>query len=183
MTAERRHAGFLAALGHSRLASLAWPEGVIALVFGLGGGIALLGPTSVDERLSLVGDGLNLLGVLLGVVFAAFALLIALFSDDYVRALDKVEGGVISFMRPFMLALGLQVTTVLLTLAYRAGAAHLPSKGEVGLFLCWAFLLTYVIADVVALGRTVTMHGLARARQLRSVESQSADPTPIRRNR
>ena len=57
---------------------------------------------------------------LLGLVFAAFSLLIALFSDDYIRLLSKAEDGVEAFLRPSTIAIGLQVTAIVAAIGYRA---------------------------------------------------------------
>jgi len=118
----------------------------------------------------LVGDTLNALGILLGVVFAAFALLIALLSDDYLRLLDKASDGVLAFIRPFMIAVGCQATTLILALTYRTIALDVDSRVEVGLFLAWAFLFTFAVADVVALARNIAMHAVLRAQQLQTSE-------------
>jgi hypothetical protein len=134
------------------------------LTFGIGGGVALLSSSNVEDRVGLAGDGLMILGVLLGVVFAAFALLIALMSDDYIKLLDKAEGGIIAFLRPFMIAVGMQVSAIFVTFVYRAGATDLDGKVEVGIFLAWAFLFAFVVADVLALTRSIMLHGVNRAR-------------------
>ena len=164
MNEQRSQVGFLRSVGRTPIGQLLWPEGTIALVVGLGGGIALLNTMTAAERVQTVGDGLQLLGVLLGVVFAAFALLIALFSDEYVKLLTKAEGGVLVFLRPFIIAIGCQVTTLFLTVGYRASATDLDSRIEVGVFLAWAFLFAFSLADVVALGRSIMLHGIYRAR-------------------
>jgi hypothetical protein len=164
MPSPRQSVGFFAALGQSTLRQLFWPEGVIAIVLGLGGGSLLVAFGTRVERVGAVGDGLLLVGVLLGVVFAAFSLLIALFSDAYIRLLAKVEGGVAAFLRPYILAIGFQVTTIFLAIGYRASVAHLPKGVDTAWFLTWAVLFSYAVADVVALTRNVTLHGLYRAR-------------------
>lgn len=73
-----------------------------AIVIGIGGGVALLARTTVGNRTSIAGDVLIVIGPLLGVVFGAFALVIALFSDSYLRLLNEVEDGVAAFLRPFL---------------------------------------------------------------------------------
>lgn len=171
MNEQRRQVGFLGSIRRTPLGSLMWPEGTIAVVVGIGGGIALLNSTTASERVTTVGDGLQLLGVLLGVVFAAFALLIALFSDEYIRLLTKAEGGLIVFLRPFIIAIGCQVTTLFVTMGYRATATDLDSRIEVGVFLAWAFLFAFSLADVVSLGRSIMLHGLFRARQIEPTDA------------
>lgn len=181
MSEQRRRAGFLTSLAKTPLGDLLWPEGLGAALIGIGGGTALLSITGVAERLALVGDGLQLLGVLLGVVFAAFALMIAFFSDDYVRALDGVDGGIGSFMRPFTIAVGVQLTTIFVTLGYRAAGSWLPETIEKVVFVAWAFLLAYALLDVMALARNISMHGLARAHQLKLRSGSGGDVSELRR--
>lgn len=164
----RREIGFLTAVARLEVGALFWPEGVLSLVVGGGGGAWVLSATKLAERDSLVGDSVEPIGVLMGVVFAAYALLVALLSDDYVKLLDEAEGGIAAFLHPFMFAAGLQVATMFLTLGYRASAAHLPSRIEHGAFVVWAVLLSFTLLDLVALARNVSMHGLMRARQMKS---------------
>jgi hypothetical protein len=163
MANSRRDVGYLHSIGRTPFGSLIWPEGVLALIVGVGGGAALVRWTGLAERIATVGDALGVLGVLLGVVFAAFALLIALFSDEYVQLLSKANDGVIAFLRPFMIAIGTQVLTIFVTIGYRATARHLPPTVEHAAFVVWAFLFSYVLFDVVALTRSVMLHGLHRA--------------------
>ena len=146
---NRREASFLKALADSSLASLLWPEGTLATVIGVGGALALHHWVSLDNRLSLVGDSLVLVASLLGIVFAGFALLIALLSDEYALVLDQAKGGIISFLRPFILAVGMQVITLLLALSYVTVARRVPRTAEFVLFVVWAFLFVYVLTDVV----------------------------------
>lgn len=177
--ASRRDVSFLRSVGRTPIGTLLWPEGTVALVLGGGGGTALLAALSVEERTTVVGDGLTILSVLLGVVFTAFALLIALLSDNYVRLLQKVDGGIIVFLRPFMIAVGCQVTAIVVSMAYRATAGDLDSRIEVGLFLAWAVLFTFVISDVVALTRNVMLHGLTRA-ELAEIPDDGGNVRPLR---
>jgi hypothetical protein len=184
MTELRREVGFLRALGQTKLSQLVWPEGVAAALVGLGGGVLLLNSTTSVERVAIVGDCLAILGVLLGVVFAAFALMIAFFSDEYLRTLDRgVQGGAIAFIRPFLIAVGLQVTAVFLTIGYRAAATDLDSRVEVGWFLVWAFLFAFVLVDVVALARAIAMHALTRARMLHPAADEDRPVSPMRGRR
>ena len=166
MTSPRHEAAFLTALGHLKIRDILWPEGTLALVVGVGGTLALHHFVSLSVRISTVGDSLAMIGTLLGVVFAAFALLIALFSDAYVNLLQKAEGGIKSFLRPFIVAVGLQVTTLIVAIAYRAVAQRVPRTTEFILFVVWGFLFIYVLTDIVALTRNVMMHGLTRAAQI-----------------
>lgn len=143
------------------------PELLGAVIIGIGGGVALLANTSVSDRLNIAADFLIVIGPLLGVVFAAFALVIALFSDSYLRLLNESAGGVEGFLRPFIVAIGVQVGAVLAAVAYRAAGDWLPSKVEVGAFLVLCFLFVFALLDVVALGRGVLAHGITRGRDVR----------------
>jgi hypothetical protein len=158
-------------------------ELLAALLVGLGGGIALLSQVSVSDRTTIALDFIYLIGPLLGVVFASFALVIALFSDSYLRVLNSHPDGAEAFMRPFMVTIGVQVGSLLLTIAYRASAAVVPSKVEVAGWLATSFLFTYAVLDVVALGRAVFLHGLTRAADLevRDLEAKSHNVLPHRR--
>lgn len=146
---------------------------ISAVVVGVGGGTLLLANTQVPDRVAIAGDFIALIAPLLGVVFAAFALVIALFSDEYLELLEDTGEGVVAFLRPFLVAIGLQVGTLLLTFIYRSGAAALAvadtwgSKAEVGLFLAMTALVVMALLDVLALAKNVMLHGLLRAKDAR----------------
>ena len=136
-----------------------------ALVIGIGGGTALLTQTKVADRVGIVADFFVVIGPLLGVVFAAFALVIALMSDSYLLALNENRKGVSAFLRPFIVSVGILVGALLLTVAYRASAKYLPSKVEVGVFLLLSFLFVFSLLDIVALARNVLAHGITRGEE------------------
>lgn len=166
-TPSRRSVGFFPAIWKTPVGKFVWPEGVFAIVVGLGGGAGILSLTKASARVAVVSSAYPVLGVLLGVVFAAFALVVAFLKDDYVKLLNEgVKGGVLEFARPFMIAVGFQITTILVSVAYQALAMAVPSGVEIAGFLIWAFLFAYVLADVVALTREITLHLLMRARQI-----------------
>jgi hypothetical protein len=179
MASTRSSVGFLAAIGQSKVSQLIWPEGTLALVLGVGGGSLLVAWSSKKELAGVVGDGLALTGLLLGLVFAAFSLLIALFSDEYIRLLNKTDGGVAAFLRPYMIAIGLQVTTIFVAIGYRAAYPHMTYPVAAAIFLVWAFLFSYVLVDVVALARNVTLHGLYRARLAMASDPDVPNVRPI----
>ena len=150
-------------------------ELLAAILIGVGGGTGLLTKTRAGDRYDIAGDFLIVIGPLLGVVFAAFALVIALLSDSYLIALSESKDGVASFFRPFLVAIGIQVGALLLTIIYRAGLDYLPSKAEVGLFLVVCFLVVFALLDVVALARNVFAHGVTRGEEavIRNLEEQA----------
>jgi hypothetical protein len=176
--------GFWSSLQGMRGRDIFNAELLAALVLGLGGGVALLSQVSVSDRVSIAVDFLYILGPLLGVVFAAFALVIALFSDAYLRVLNANPDGIEAFLRPFMVTIGIQVGSLLLTISYRAAAEVLPSEVEVGGWLASCFLFTYALLDVVALGRAIFLHGLTRAADLevRDLEESAGNVIPVRRS-
>lgn len=142
-------------------------ELLTALVVGVGGGLMLLTQTSLRERLIITGDFLVVIGPLLGVVVAAFALVVSLLSDNYIRALNEHPDGVSAFLRPFLVAIGIQVAALLLCVAYRASANHLSTPIEGTIFVILGFLFTYAVADVIALARGLLAHGVTRAKEVR----------------
>jgi hypothetical protein len=151
------------------------PELLLALLIGIGGGVGLLTQTAASDRHGLASDFLIVIGPLLGVVFAAFALVIALLSDSYLVALSENKDGVAAFFRPFLVAIGIQVWALLLTIIYRAGMAYLPSKVEVGLFLVVCFFFVFALLDVIALARNVFAHGVTRGEEavIQKLEEQA----------
>jgi MFS family permease len=94
-------------------------------------------------------------GALLGIVFAAFALVIALMSDEDLRWLDDTESGVLGFLNPFMVSVGLQVGALIGSVLYRSIADHLPHTVEKWLFGAISVLFFTAALDVVALARSV----------------------------
>ena len=173
MSSPRKEVGFVGSLGKMTFLQFLWPEGVIALFVGVGGGSCVVRWGSVTEQSAVINEGLAIVGVLLGIVFAAFSLLFALSSDDYLRLLSKVEGGIVTFTQPFILALGFQIITIFFAIGYNASVGHVTSKISSGVFVFWCFLFSYVLVDVLALARNVALHGIYRARL--AVSSQAAD--------
>jgi hypothetical protein len=102
--------------------------------------------------------------VLLGIVFAGFTLVVSLLSDDYLRWLSTSPDGPRGFLAPFVIAVGVQVFTLLLAIVYRAIATDLSSSYEKTLFVLIGFFTTFAALEVVALARNVFAHGLTRAR-------------------
>jgi hypothetical protein len=162
----KRRIGFWTSLRKLSGEDIFGPELAGAILLGLGGGIALLSQTKVEQRLDIASEFLIVIGPLLGVVFAAFALVIALLAESYLLALSENKDGVAAFFRPFLVAIGIQVGALLLTVAYRAGAQYVPSRVEVGLFLALCFLFVFSLLDVVALGRAVFAHGITRGEEV-----------------
>ena len=163
----RKRFGFWGVLGRMRLADLWSPEVVFGLLIGVG--LALL-LNHVDTRSALggvAGDYLVISGALLGIVFAGFALVIGLLSDQYLRWLEETDSGVLGFLSPFMLSVGLQVGALIGSILFRALDAHLPREAREWAFGVISVLFFVAVLDVVALARSVLMHGVARAEGLK----------------
>lgn len=145
-----------------------------ALVLGGGGGAVLLGLTTLSSRHSTALDFLFVLAPLLGLVFAAFALVIALLNDPYMRWLDAKGVGVAAVLEPYLASIAIQVTAILLAVGYRAAGPVLWVGVEAAAWLVLCFLFVWALFDVVALGRGMLFHGIARARELK--ERDRAQP-------
>lgn len=143
-------------------------------------GLGLVG--TPDHRAELTADFLYVLAPLLGIVFAAFALVISLFSDNYLLALKANTKGVIAFLRPFILAIGIMVGSILAVLVYRSAAPYLLVQAEVALFGLASFGFIYSLLTVVALARNVLAHGVARGDEA-EVRKLEREANEIRRRR
>jgi MFS family permease len=173
MSKLRRRFGFWSALGHMRLSDLLAPEILFGVLLGVGLAVTLGLVDKPASRVGVAGDYLVISGALLGIVFAGFALVIGLLSDQYLRLLQDTDAGVLGFLRPFMVSVGFQVGALLGAVLYRATASHMPHAEK------WAFgvvsVLFFIAAlDVVALARSVLMHGVARAEGLKITDMDRA---------
>jgi hypothetical protein len=174
MAKLRREFGFWGSLGRMRLSDLATPEVVAGVLIGAGLAAALDNVATRSARLAVAGDYLPIAGALLGIVFAGFALVIALMSDDYIRWLEETDSGVTGFLSPFMVSVGLQVAALVGSVIYRATADQLPRTAELWFFGIISVLFFTAALDIVALARSVLMHGVARARGLKIRDLQTA---------
>jgi small-conductance mechanosensitive channel len=158
-----------------RLRAVFSTEIIVGAVIGVVCARLLVGNGTVTDRVGVAGDFLELSGALLGIVFAALALVVALISQEYLRHLDEnTDGGVLAFLSPFMIAIGIQVAVFMGAIGYRAFAADLPEKWEHWVFSGVTVLFAVAALDVVALARNVLLHGLARARLLKVTDLQQA---------
>jgi MFS family permease len=160
---EKKHFGFWFNVRNSTVASLIGFEGVFGLVFAATATIGAHRFLDVKERVSIANDFLSTTTGLLGVVFAAFALVGALMSDGYTRILQRTKGRVNSFFSPFIIVIGAAVGTILSTICYKAIAEHVPASFELPLFWTSVFLFLYTLLNVVALSRNIFAHGVTRA--------------------
>jgi len=171
---DRRELGFWRALGRLRLQNFAQLESAAAFFVGGGGGLAAALFMTRTDRLGTAEDFQTLSGALVGIVFAGFALVVGLMSDRYALWLLKGEDGVKGFLGPFLLGVGIQITTLLFTVVYRAAGRVLPTPYEQIAFALVAVVFVYAALDVVALARTVLAHGVTRAdvAQIEELERQ-----------
>ena len=174
MARLRREFGFWSSLGRMRLSDLTAPEVVFGAVIGVALAVSLDLAGKLPERIAVAGDFLAIAGALLGIVFAGFALVITLMTDDYLRWLDETESGIVGFLSPFMVSVGLQVGALLGAVLYRATVSHLPPLAGKWCFGIISVLFFTAALDIVALARSVLMHGVARARGLKISDLQSA---------
>ncbi len=155
----------IAALGHYRFVDAVWPEVVFGLVLGVGGAIAAIDVTEPHAREAAAAQALALGGVLLAVTFAALALVVAIPSGEYLRALGETgDKGMQEFLDPFLIAVGAQILLVLLSIGYRIFCSHLSPWIEHTAFGAIGFLLVFALLDVAGLARQLVFHGIARSR-------------------
>lgn len=166
MTDDRRRFGFWAAVGSLRIRDLVGVESVSGVLLGVGLGVFMWHERGVTDRIGLAGDFLALTPALLGVVFAGFALVVSILSDGYIRLLATAPSGIVGFLRPFMLAIGLQVAVLMGAIGYRATAQGIPETIEPWVFGALSVGFTCALLDLVALARSVLMHGVTRAKQV-----------------
>jgi hypothetical protein len=173
----RREHGFWAAVSGLKIKELFSAEILLGTL--IGACIATLQLLWGDDksRSSVAGDFLAITSALLGVVFAAFALLVAFFSPSYVALLNSLETGVKGFLQPFLLAIGVQVLVIVSTVTYRALPAATPDWIEVGGFYLLAVFFGAALLDVVALARSVLIHGVLRAKH-ETAEARKRDKPP-----
>ena len=165
MGSLRRSVGFMAALGNTKIKSILWSEGALALLIGLSSSSAAIVYLALPLRLEAASDALRVLSSLLGMVLAGLMLVITISNDDYLRLLNRSSVGVVGFYRPFVLAIGIQILTILSLIAYRATAEDVSSSIEGWSFRLVTVLFIFSLLDIVALARSLLMHAVTRAKQ------------------
>jgi hypothetical protein len=178
----RRQVGFWGTVGNLRIGQLVFaPEFAPALLLGVGGGIWLLATTSQADRVQVAEDYLIVLGPFIGLVLAGLTLVITLMSDKYLRLLST-GSGVIAFLRPFILAIGIQVGTLIGGVAYRAASDELPLRAEQVFFVALSFAFVFGVLEVVAITRNLLAHAVLRAEQVATEDAeQRVAQLPARR--
>lgn len=158
--------GFWGAVGRLRLSDVVSVENVSSLVLGGAGALVLVLNTSSATRHGVAGDYLAIAAALVGVVFAGLALVVALLSESYMKLLAESTSGVTGFLSPFMIAIGLQVGSLLISVAYRA-LGELPAFVPVEPWFFGAATVLFVTSclEVIVLARNVFMHARLRVKQ------------------
>jgi len=167
----RRSVGFVASLGNTRIKSILWPEGTLALLLGLSSSSVAIKYLDLPLRLEAASDALRVLSSLLGMVLAGLMLVITISNDDYLKLLNRTSDGVLGFYRPFVLAIGIQILTILSLIAYRAMATDVTHSIEGWSFRLITVMFVFSLLDIVALARNLLMHAVTRAKQSDLTES------------
>ncbi len=171
-----------------RFKQILWPEGLPAVVVGGGGAVLIVRGSSVAERADAMSGILQLNITLLAIVFTALAIVVALPTGSYLRALQKddpTSDGMIRFLNPFLFAVGVQVLLILYVIAFGLVSAAVSPTVEHLAFYVLGFLLVYGLLDVAGLARSLVKHGVYRA--IDAVNEHDANsnvsPMPDRRTR
>src|SRR5262249_43361197 len=147
----------------------------------VGGAALMIGSTTVADRSGAVGDVLVLGGAFLAVVFTALAILVSLPSNSYLRMLSETpEGGMRRFLDPFLIAVGTQVSIILLAVAYQLAAASVTKWVEHVGFGLIAFLFVFGVLDIASLARQLVRHGIYRA-AVAELDGNGEEPGKVRR--
>lgn len=174
MGKARREVGFWTAVRKTTIGQLLTFEIAGGALIGVAASWWLVTSTTRADRIRFVGDYLTLTPALLGVVFAALAMVVALMSEDYLRLLRESSGdGVVGFLRPFIFVIGLQVGALLSAVGFRAFAPLMPESAASWAFGVVTVLFVVSTLEVVALARSVVMHGMGRARLQRVADIET----------
>lgn len=146
---------------------LLWPEGLPAVVLGVGGTAAIVQTTSISDRVGAIDDLVQVSIGLLAIVFTALAIIVALPASRYLRAMQKDSADsddMRRFLDPFLIAVGTQFVLLLSLVGYKVVATSIGRTTEHVVFYALGFLFTYGVLDVVGLARSLVRHGIMRAR-------------------
>jgi hypothetical protein len=104
---------------------------------------------------------LALSGAFLAVVFAALAIVVSLPSTSYMRMLEETpDEGMRKFLDPFLVAVGIQVSIILIAIGYRLVASELMWWIEHAAFYVIGALFTFGLLDLAGLARQLVRHGV-----------------------
>lgn len=172
MGSTRRAVGFWTAVGRLRIRDVFSVESVASLVLGVGLAWLLATYSGLDDRVAVATSYVAVAAALSAIVFAGLALVASLLSDTYLRLLDSGEAGVLGFFRPFLIAIGVQIATVIGSLIYSATADLIPAVVEPWLFGALSVLFFASCLEVVVLTRSVLMHALLRSKFAAVVQTE-----------
>lgn len=163
MIPDRRDFSFWRRLSRLELREFGWLEVLAAVVVGVIGTVLANEFISVDQRVACVGNYQALAGALVGIVFAGFSLIVGLMSDSYSLWLRETPKGLAGFLGPFFIGVGIQISVLLASVAYRVSATVLPHQWEITSFAIVTILFLYAAFDVVVLARLVFAHAVTKA--------------------
>lgn len=165
MNSLRREHGFLAAFGAlGPKGVFASPEFMIGVPIGLTLTAAQIAWGDTGMRVATSTAFISIASALLGVVFAGFAMVVAFLSPDYQHFLQQSKGGLKKFFQPFIVSIGMQCMSLLVSVFHLSLAAKMDFISEQVLFGIAAVLFCWNLLDIVALARNVLINATARAR-------------------
>lgn len=174
MGSVRRTVGFWTAVGRLRLSDLVTVEAGTSVVLGAGLSWLLWAYGDLAARTHIAESYLAVSAALVAIVFAGLALVASLLSDSYLRLLDSSDSGVLGFFRPFLIAVGVQVATLVGSLLYSALASLIPPRIEPWIFGALSVLFFASCLEIVVLTRSVLMHALLRNKFASTIENTRA---------
>lgn len=155
--------GVWRALGEFKLKEMV-PETALALLVGGGGAALVVRATDVADRADVMNEVMALAGAFVAVTFTALALVVSIPSTSYLRMLHETrDGGIRRFLDPFLLGVGVQITVILIALAFRLVAEDVAWWLEHAGFYVLGFLFAFAVLDLAALARQLVRHGILRA--------------------
>lgn len=176
----RTEVGFWAAVGRLRLSDLVTVEGFASVILGIGLTVLMGVFGTLPMRVDLAGTYVSVAAALVAIVFAGLALVASLLSETYLRLLRAGDSGILGFFRPFMLAIGIQVATIITAVVFNALGSRIPGTWELVAFGAVSVLFFSSCFEIVVLTRSVLMHALLRSR-LGEVTDFEAERTRKRR--
>lgn len=165
MSDLRKEHGFLAAVGALRFREVfSSPEFFLGVPLGL---LLAAGQTvwgTVELRVSTTSAFVSIVTALIGIIFAAFAMMVAFLSPKYLSFLDQSEEGVKKFFRPFMVAIGMQCILLFFSVFHLSLAYKLDHVTELILFWITSVTFSWNVLEIIALARNVMMQATVRAK-------------------
>ncbi|MDZ8202080.1 hypothetical protein RZO50_11185 [Microbacterium sp. SSW1-59] len=168
----RSEVGFWRAVGRLRLSDVFSVETAASFVLGIGLAVGLFALGTPRDRIEVASLYVGVAAALVAIVFAGVALVTSLLSDSYLRLLQASDSGVLGFLRPFMIAVGVQVATLLGAVGFAATAEFLPPGLEPWFFGVLSVLFVASCLEVVVLMRSVFMHALLRTKFAQTLENE-----------